>query len=202
MVYTKVSLSASPSPMNDVCKFNESCWCEISLKGEDRLLVGCVYRSPNSSTSNNFNLMQDLKKVSKKSYSHILICGDFNYPGINWENGHCSGQVKIFSEGIRDSYFHQHVTDPTHSRPNQQANILDLILTNEEGMIGHIVHSAPLGKSHHSVLLFTLQVYKEPTPFKLRYFFFKGDYSRMSELLKRVDLESLLNDLVKRHGKH
>ena len=62
-------------------------------------------------------------------------------------------------------------------------------------MISHIVHNAPLGKSHHSVLLFTLPVYKEPTPFKSRYTFEKGDYSRMSELLKRVDLDSLLNDL-------
>ena len=76
-------------------------------------------------------------------------------------------------EGIRDCYLHQHVAEPTHHCPNQQANILDLILTNEEGMVSHMVHSVPLGKSHHSVLLFTLHVYKEPAPFKSRYIFEK-----------------------------
>ena len=141
-------------------------------------------------------MIQDFIKISEKSYSHILICGDFNYPGINWEDEQCSGQeAKLFLEGIRDCYLHQHVAEPTHHRPNQQANILDLILTNEEGMVSHMVHSAPLGKSHHSVLLFTLHVYKEPAPFKSRYIFEKGDYSSMSELLRKIDWDSLLNNL-------
>ena len=87
------------------------------------------------------------------------------------------------------------MAEPTHHRPNQQANILDLILTNEERMVSHMVHSAPLGKSHHSVLLFTLHVYKEPAPFKSRYIFEKGDYSSMSELLRKIDWDSLLNNL-------
>ena len=90
VIYTKNSLSASPSPMNDICTFDEHCWCEVRLENEDRLLVGCIYRSPNSNNSNNFNMIQDFIKISQKSYSHILICGDFNYPGINWEDEQCS----------------------------------------------------------------------------------------------------------------
>jgi hypothetical protein len=30
----------------------ESVWCELSLKGKDGLLIGVVYRSPNSSSDN------------------------------------------------------------------------------------------------------------------------------------------------------
>ena len=37
-------------------KFSDSVWAEINLIGNDKLLVGCVYRSPNSSNVNNVAL--------------------------------------------------------------------------------------------------------------------------------------------------
>ena len=147
LIYTKSSLAASPSPISDLCNFDEYCWCEIKLEGKDRLLIGCIYRSPNSNDENNSKLSQDLTKICSKLNSHVLICGDFNYPNINWENGKCSSHgASYFMEGIRDYFLHQHVTDPTHHRPNQEANILDLVLTNEEGMVSQLDHKAPVGK--------------------------------------------------------
>ena len=41
---------------------------------------------------------------------------------------------------------------PTHHRPEQVTNTLDLILTNKEGMVEGLQHSAPLGKSDHNIL--------------------------------------------------
>ena len=32
-----------------------------------------------------------------------------------------------------------------------QSNILDLVFSNEEGMVDDIIHESPLGKSDHSV---------------------------------------------------
>lgn len=196
LIYTKSSLAASPSPMSDLCNFDEHCWCEIKLEGKDRLLIGCIYRSPNSNEENNSKLIQDLTKICSKSNSHVLICGDFNYPNINWENGKCSSHgASCFLEGIRDCFLHQHVTNPTHHRPNQEANILDLVLTNEEGMVSRLDHKAPIGKSHHSVLTFTLNCYKEVAPFKPRFLYEKADYPNMARFLREIEWSSLLDEL-------
>ena len=43
--------SASCTPLNDV-NINEAVWCIIQLENNDKMLVGVVYRSPNSSFDN------------------------------------------------------------------------------------------------------------------------------------------------------
>ena len=64
-------------------------------------------------------------------------------------------------ECLRDSYLYEHVTSPTHSRAGQIANILDLILTNEELMVEDLTHDAQLGKSHHDCLVFNYRCYSK-----------------------------------------
>ena len=58
----------------------------MELNNKDTLLVGCIYRSPNSSETNNINLLKLLREVSENRYSHKLIMGDFNFPEIDWLN--------------------------------------------------------------------------------------------------------------------
>ena len=41
-------------------------------------------------------------------------------------------QIKIVAE---HQFLHQHVMKPTHCRSNQTANMLDIILANEEAMV-------------------------------------------------------------------
>ena len=48
-LYTKNSLSATSVSFNN--NFTESIWCRVNLRHHDSLLVGCVYRSPNSPTA-------------------------------------------------------------------------------------------------------------------------------------------------------
>ena len=54
---------------------------------EDKLLVGCIYKST-SSTEYNTNLLIEMlnKAVEKHGISHLLIFGDFNFPEIDWMN--------------------------------------------------------------------------------------------------------------------
>ena len=65
--------------------------------------------------------------------------GDFNYPEIDW-NYTISRAAEIhpshiFLHSIQDSLLYQHVTQPTRHRLGESPNTLDLIITNEEGMI-------------------------------------------------------------------
>ena len=55
------------------------------------MLIGLVYRSPNSSATNNdklLHLLQDLPDIYL--HSHFLM-GDFNFPNINWSNNSVVG---------------------------------------------------------------------------------------------------------------
>lgn len=109
--------------------------------------------------SNNTKISEAISNISSTSKaSHILVTGDGNAPGVDWVN--CTSNSppqhmdSIFLNGIRDSFLIQHVTEPTHHPPNCRANILDLVFTNEAGMVQGINHMSPLGKSHHQVLSF------------------------------------------------
>jgi exonuclease III len=116
-IYVKNSIQSRCASVN--FHFTESIWCEMDLKDNDKLLIGCIYRSPNSSLQNNELLNQSLK-IAAETCSHILIMGDFNHPDINWDNGTSppdeNHRATKFLEAVRDSFLHQHVTQPTHIR--------------------------------------------------------------------------------------
>ena len=114
--------------------FNEALFCTLKLKGEETLLVGFFYRSPNSTTENNDNLNELLEKISEKS-PHVLLFGDFNYPKIDWKIM-CitvpSIEDKKFIEKLRDCYFIHHISEPTRVRGTTGPSLLDLVITSED----------------------------------------------------------------------
>ena len=58
----------------------------MKLQNKDNLLIGCVYRSPNSDMRNNVELTTNLKTICERNqFTHVLICGDFNLPEIEEE---------------------------------------------------------------------------------------------------------------------
>ena len=51
------------------------------------MLIGLVYRSPNSSDINNDKLLHLLRGFSYvHPHTHLLLMGDFNFPHIDWCN--------------------------------------------------------------------------------------------------------------------
>ena len=38
------------------CNFEESVWCQINQNNDDKLVIGCIYKNPNSTLENNQNL--------------------------------------------------------------------------------------------------------------------------------------------------
>jgi len=85
VLYTAVWLRASPY-LPEVAA-DESVWITIKLSGNDKLLVGCVYRSPSSDMSNDDAIHTQIKTSSSNTeFTHLLIMGDFNYPNIKWDS--------------------------------------------------------------------------------------------------------------------
>ena len=79
-----------------------------------------------------------------KAYTHLLVCGDFNYPEINWELEitlrNANNPATLLMECLRDSFLFQHVNNPTHQRKEVLGNILDIILTREVGMTNEVYY--------------------------------------------------------------
>ena len=178
--------------------FEESIWVKIKLKGMDQLLLGCIYRSPNSSDDNTRKLNQMLLHVSSiKEFTHLLIMGDFNLPKLDWMNWTSKGDKsgEEFMENTRDCYLYQHVTKYTRARANSEPSTLDLIFTNEEDMIESICHESPLGHSDHCVLKFKFKCYQDRSQEQTqRWNYYKGDYVNMQKELD-IDWDNLFEGL-------
>lgn len=160
-LYIHESIQAVQVDFNS--KFEEAVWTSIKLVDGDKLLEGCIYRSSSGTEDNDEELRKLLHEVSNKGYRHLLIMGGFNYEKICWNTWSTSSNESLidfkFIECIRDCYPFQHVNKPTRGRINQDPQVLDLILTNEDGMVTDIEHYSPLGKSDHSILKFNFNCY-------------------------------------------
>ncbi len=194
-IYTKSYLGAAEIKMDVSVK--ESTWCELKLKASDKLLVGCIYRSPNASSEENAKVNELIKSAAKMRYSHVLIGGDFNHPELDWYNGKTTKNPEhkssLFLEAVRDSFLFQHVKDPTHYRCDQTPSTIDLLFTNEDNMLSNLHHNTPIGKSHHVSLVFDLNCYTlhdELT--REHYQYYKGDYD---EIRARFDSSELVNKM-------
>ena len=124
-----------------------------------------------------------MRKLVSAKYTHYLTLGDFNYPGICWENYSTSKGTDEceyhFVECVKDCYWFQHIKETTRGRGTNNASLLDLVLTNEEGMVSDINIEAPLGKSDHSVILFRFNAHITSEYEKTRYCYNKADFEAM-----------------------
>ena len=164
---------------------------EIKLRNGDKLLFGCIYKSPTQTTDavkNNEKLNSFLQTICNKSYSHVCFVGDFNYRDINWNgwttpHGENSKEAK-FIEAVRDCFLFQHIEHPTRVPGNDKPSLIGLILTNEELQVSNIAHHSPLGKSDHDVITFNYHCYLDFSKPSMCYQYHNGDYNTMVDELK------------------
>lgn len=185
-------------------EFDESCIIEIRLCGRDVLVFGCLYRSPtnnNHSEENNDKLNELIKSIaSEKRYTHKCLLGDMNYPTINWDNWTTShseeSKEEKFLDALRDAFFYQLVDEPTRCRGTDEPSTIDLILTHEQNQVSDLQYLSPLGKSDHSILVFTFDCYTQRKPNSKRYSYETGDYTKMKQHLNDGEWsKNLINEL-------
>ena len=121
-----------------------------------------------------------------------------HYPHVNWENcniqSEAMGSDFHFIQAVQGSYLHQHVSDATRFQGSDRPSLLDLVLTNEEGM-DNIEHAAPLGKSDHSIIKITVRCSKQLDTPKTRHCYDKGNYAKMREMLS-LNWEEVFRDCM------
>ena len=161
----------------------------VKLRGrKSNLGIYIIYRSPNSSSSNDASLCDLVKEIQGST----VIIGDFNYPGIRWTAGTSDAKSRAFYEELEDNFFIQHVDEPTH----KSGNILDLILSKDENIIDNVEHEGRLGKSDHEMLMVTmrLETIEAVVPTNSRDYD-RGNFVEMRKEMKAVAWDDCLDQV-------
>ena len=178
--------------------FKDHVWASINLQGHDKLLIGCIYRSPSTSMETSISSLCSLLDCLQ-GFTHLLICGDFNLKDINWSSMTVhprNSHIESFLDKIHDLFLFQHVVEPTHFRRGTTPSLLDLVFTNEPHMVRDITYLPGLGKSDHVCLCFSLLCYahyKDTRP--LRYDTRAVDYDAMCTELEDIDWANIMNPM-------
>ena len=176
--------------------FKECKWLELQLSG-NKTIFGTIYRKGKSGQMNN-KLLNDCITKASKIYENILICGDLNFPEINWatfdiESGPYSAPAQ-FLNCINSNYLFQHVTEPTRRRGKDKPSLIDLLITEDsQNLHQKVIHDAPFGKGdilkwQYLMGIADIDVTEErdeQLPKKLNVN--KGDYTKLNALLKDID---------------
>ena len=65
--------------------FKDHVWASINLQDHDKLLIGCIYRSPSMSMETSISSLCSLLDCLQ-GFTHLLICADFNLKDIDWSS--------------------------------------------------------------------------------------------------------------------
>ena len=189
-IYVDKSLKAREYEELYVCGFEECVWCTFDDVNGEKVLLGCIYRSPNTSTDENDDkLFQMLKSHDVSHFNKVCIVGDFNYPDVSWEGEWRGEKNNEIKDNLLEAFLIQKLKKLTRSRLGQKPTLDDWILINDDDMIGEIKYLDPLGKSDHIMLYFSLYISRYKTDKHERYFYDlnKGDYASLRKIIQDVD---------------
>ena len=166
----------------------------VKINGlEEQIVVGNVYRSPNSSSENDNNMFTFIEECCESNKGKLVIMGDFNYPDIDWVKL-SANQIKSnkFIDVLQENFLIQNVLQYTRARGSDNPHVLDLVLSNDS-FIEEIEHMAPLGKSDHSVLCIKCEWQRDNSKQGFGHNFNKGDYCGLRDYLNSKDWTNILN---------
>ncbi|PKU46089.1 adaptin ear-binding coat-associated protein 1 [Limosa lapponica baueri] len=129
----------------------ESLW--VRIKGQANMkdtVVGVYYRPPDQDGEVDEAFYNQLKVVWQ--LQALVLTGDFNHPDICWK-GYTAKHLhsRRFLQCIDNSFLTQLVEEPT-----RREALLDLVLTNREGLVEHITVGGNLGCSDHGKIEFRI----------------------------------------------
>ena len=121
-----------------------------------------------------------------------MLMGDFNLPTLGWNEydvptGNASTHDRLFLEMFLLLGFKQWVKEPTFL---SSGNILDLILTSDDDLVGEVSVLPPFPGCGHSPVVASLyppEFSLGSVPAERRYMWHKVDYRRVSEYFMSVD---------------
>ena len=147
--------------------------------------------APPGSATDNGNTARLMKTLAGLE-GQVVIVGDFNFPGIDWDRWWSDNEGELeFLSMLGDKFWTQTVRGPTQ----QSGNTLDLVIPSSEELIAEVETLDHLGTSDHNKLEITLvgpakdRSSKEKVPD-----WGKANYEALGQTLAGVDWEELFKD--------
>ena len=198
IIYVKETIRSDQNTFLTNCDFNESVWVSLYLQHKQKILIGGIYRSPNSSLENTTKMMDLINNACSENYLFKVFVGDFNILEIDWLSWNTvkseSHHSFKFKECLRDNYLEQLVQMPTRWRNQQPGNLLDLVLTDCEDNILNLDSTNHLGNSDHLSLDFLINCNTEyyVTEVEKRNFY-RADYISANQKILNAEWDVLHN---------
>ena len=153
IIYTHNSITATSINDPKLAGSYDSIWITTVINSTN-LLIGCIYRPPNSSCSQTEELIHLMHYASRLPQQCKIIAGDFNMPNVNWSVPSSEGRFSAFAHSVLSDGWIQHVNTPT-----RKARILDLVFTcGLQSPIAKVRN--PLRGSDHNTICFTFRMPK------------------------------------------
>ncbi len=147
LVYSRQGTKIIPVKTNST--FNQHCNFKLMTKS-GQLNVFLIYRPPSTDANNTAELCRLVENVEART----IIIGDFNLPGINWDQERADSKGRPLLEAATRAGLVQLVEGATHIK----GNTLDLVLCNLDEINGTVTNIGRLGNSDHVMLWVELGV--------------------------------------------
>ncbi|XP_068531176.1 uncharacterized protein [Anas acuta] len=133
----------------------ESLWVRIKgWAGMGDTVAGVYYRSPDQEEEVDEAFYEQLLVASRSQA--LVLMGNFSYPDICWVSDSARHkQSKGFLQSVEDNFLMQVVEEPTRQRV-----LLDLVLSNRDGLVSDVKVGGSLGCSDHEMVEFQIELGK------------------------------------------
>ncbi|GAB0180798.1 hypothetical protein GRJ2_000545100 [Grus japonensis] len=159
----------------------KSLWVRIKGRaGTGDIIVWVCYRPPDQGDQADEALYRQIGAASRSQA--LVLMGNFNHPDICWRDNTAEHkQSRKFLECVEN--FLLQVTE----EPTRRGAMLDLILTNKEGLVGDVKLKGNLGCSDHKMVEFRILKAVRRAHSKLTTLdFSRADFGLFRDLLGRI----------------
>ncbi|GAB0203375.1 hypothetical protein GRJ2_002803100 [Grus japonensis] len=166
----------------------KSLWVRIKGRaGAGDITAGVCYRPPDQGDGADEALYRQIGAASRSQA--LVLMGDFNHPDICWrDNAAEHKQSRKFLECVDDNFLLQVTEEPT-----RRGAMLDLVLTNKEGLVGDVKLRGSLGCSDHEMVEFRILRAARRACSKLTTLDFRrADFGLFGDLLGRIPWDKAL----------
>ena len=167
------------------------------IRGSERnCIISCIYKPPDYRLCENDSFIEYMYSVSGyQQNAHLIICGDFNSPNIQWDSPTLSQFSDPLLTWYLDNFLNQNINFPT--RP-QSASILDLVFSSMETEVSEISINECFGSSDHAIISFKIcfDNFDSDTKYSHRMCFSQANWTRFRKILLNANWKNAGDDNI------
>jgi hypothetical protein len=189
---TKVSRVSLPT------KYSHLELCVVDIVSRNKIRVFVCYRPPSGDCYQPaVQYVRDLCDCISSLYpanSAVILCGDFNFPNIDWSVNNCLRCSNSTCSGLFLEFFYNHGLQQFVSSPTRYMHTLDLVLCNDSNCVINTKILEPFSTSDHCQVSFQVpyKITSDNNVFITRDFKL-ADWAGISTFLNQVDFYHLFH---------